>query len=402
MIVNGSRLNTMELEALGGFALTNDLNPFNQECYYLPGTGPIAGIAGYRRKAHQQLEREALRANHAGPVAIWMEDPRPAVRGKEAVFGPDDIAIFVTIHDTLSKQSWIKTMVSLAKDLQSLGVKDPWEKAQEYTGPEPVWTGVGVVHKSESFAKEGKPEKFDRIERATKRAEKIALRKRFQMMNIQDLDGIPYDEPKITMLEEQHTDTRRPELTEGKTVEQLTDELFGTDMEEERKAMEAVAKANQKIKPDIVTGEIVEPEMPDDPLIPIEFKEPEPEQEPAAKAKAIAKKVLKREPVTDAKAYVLEHAKHCALPTSKQSAALAACLDGILGSTPHRYEFMSALAGKEVKTSKELPDLRQLTALYEWLKPTYDEKIGKFLSENTTAKLAIIHTHAAWIGSPML
>jgi hypothetical protein len=405
MIVNGNRLTPMELEALGGFALTNDLNPFNQECYYLPGTGPIAGIAGYRRKAHQQLEREATRANHGGPVVIWMDPPRPAVNGVEGVFGPNDIAIFVTIHDTLSKAVWLSSMVKLAKDLKDLGVPNPWGKAEEYIGPEPVWTGVGVVFKSESFAKEGKPEKYDRIERATKRAEKIALRKRFQMMNIQDLDAIPYDEPDIKLIEEPQK--KRPALNEGKTIEQLTDDLFGTNMEAERKAMEAVKNAVEKPAGPI-EGEIVEPSEPDEPTAGtlkerVQQINTPTEPKPAEKAKAIANKAkAKREMIIDAKAYVKEHAEHCQLPTSKQSSALAACLDAILGNSVHRYEFMSALAGKEVKTSSQIPDLRQLTALFEWLKPYYDEKLGKFLSDNEPAKLAIIHAHAAWTGATML
>ena len=57
MVVGGKKLTDEEIKALAQFAVVQDLNPFNQECYYLPRYGPYAGIVGIRKLALRQLRQ---------------------------------------------------------------------------------------------------------------------------------------------------------------------------------------------------------------------------------------------------------------------------------------------------------------------------------------------------------
>lgn len=119
----------------------------------------------------------------------------------------------------------------------------------------------------------------------------------------------------------------------------------------------------------------------------------QPEPQPKSNGK-------KAEPESiDVKAYITEKAQHCVPAASKQSQQLAAVLEGMFNnSSASRYEFMSYLSGKSVKTSKDI-DQRMITALYEWLDPKYDKNGGKFYTENDAAKEAITHAHAEYLKS---
>ena len=55
---------------------------------------------------------------------------------------------------------------------------------------------------------------------------------------------------------------------------------------------------------------------------------------------------------------------------------------------------MGYLAGAPVKSSKDIPDTRLITALIEWLDPQYDKAAGKYHSDNTQAIQAIQMAHA--------
>ncbi|MDD5170524.1 MAG: recombinase RecT, partial [Syntrophales bacterium] len=167
MIVNGNKLEDKEVYALAHYAAANNLNPFAQECYYLPGTGPITGIVGYRRKADEALLDECHNFGINEPQHFWTET-RQATQD-EAVFDPDkDIAVFVTLRDSITNKTWRRSYFETVRELRELGEKDFFEVAKQFVGPEPVWTGVGVVQGSENF---GQKERFDRHERAAKRGE---------------------------------------------------------------------------------------------------------------------------------------------------------------------------------------------------------------------------------------
>lgn len=197
MVANGKKLNDDEIWALAQYAASTDLNPFNGECYYIPTVGPTKGILGCRKKANEQLEREAEKYGIKG-CHIWL-DTRPSTR-QEANFDEGvDVAMHVTLHDWVTHNLWRKSILETAKELHSIGVQDSYQEAQKLVGPEPVWEADGIVFADEKFSFGGNPEKFIREERAIKRAEKLAILKRFPRLAADEpqavLDG------KVTEME---------------------------------------------------------------------------------------------------------------------------------------------------------------------------------------------------------
>lgn len=185
MIYNGKKLSDGEAEALAVYSMVNDLNPFVGECYYLPGIGPGPGIAGWRKKADEQLEYEARRA--AQPSArFWCDyvDPDPREVG---VLAAGDIAVKAVLHDTITKTAWEQRVLSHYIELVKAGEKDI-AIARELAGSEPVWSAIGIVRTGENFG----GDKMPRYERACKRAEKAAIRKRFPRVYLPEPEG--YDE----------------------------------------------------------------------------------------------------------------------------------------------------------------------------------------------------------------
>jgi hypothetical protein len=188
MISGGQKLQDNEVYALAHYAAANDLNPFAGECYYIPGAGPCPGIAGWRKKAQEQLIWEAEKAGLPG-AHFWVET-RAAETG-EAIFNPaTDIAIVAILRDWITSSRWRHDLYETAQQLKNFGEPNALEEAKKLIGPEPTWTGVGVVFGTENF---GGKDKMDRRERAAKRAEKAALRKRFPRVNLPEPEGAQVD-----------------------------------------------------------------------------------------------------------------------------------------------------------------------------------------------------------------
>lgn len=82
-----------------------------------------------------------------------------------------------------------------------------------------------------------------------------------------------------------------------------------------------------------------------------------------------------------------------AVPSTEQVQAIAACLEYILKSKGARYEFLSWVSGKPVKSSKDMDD-NLLAALSAYLDPKYDKNGGVFYpkNENVTAEVTAAHT----------
>jgi hypothetical protein len=188
LVPGGQRLTKEEATDLAVYSLMTDLNPFNQEAYYLPKVGPVAGVVGFRKKANEWLD-----AKHGPAARFWCEF-FPAEEG-EADFDAKkgDIAYRCVLHDSEAKRHWEGQMIHNLGALKKSGMttKEAWEIARELAGPEPVWTAVGKVDHRESFVYGDKPDKWDRHERAKKRAEKWAIRKAYPSVNIPDreIDG---------------------------------------------------------------------------------------------------------------------------------------------------------------------------------------------------------------------
>lgn len=234
----GQRLNADQATELAVYSLMNDLNPYNGEAYYLPGSGPLAGVAGYRRKAN-----EWIAATYGPKERFWCEF-EPAQIGA-ADFDPDagDIGYQCTLHDSTSKHEWEQAVLGAYIQLRAgnMDTEKAWQEAQKFIGPEPVWIAIGVVDHREVFAKEGKPDKWDRHERAKKRAEKWAIRKRFPSTIIPDIDlDTEVIDAVVTEL--------RDELGEGRrSPEQIIAELGYSLPEGEQEAVEEVEQEFRSI-----------------------------------------------------------------------------------------------------------------------------------------------------------
>lgn len=229
MVQNGRKLDDQEVYALAQYCAMTDLNPFAAEAYYIPGVGPTPGVAGWRKKANEQLLDEARRANEPG-AHFWVEFI-PCESG-EAMFdvSKGDVAYKAVLRDWLSNKRWRTAYFDAVRFLREVGDSDPLTNAYRFSGPEPVWEGVGVVYADEVFSREGKREKFDRHERAKKRAEKIAIRKRFQAIHLPEPEGADVDYVEGELSEP------RERLGEGKIMENLG---FGEEQPQEQKHADA-------------------------------------------------------------------------------------------------------------------------------------------------------------------
>ena len=172
----GSKMDVNQATELAVFSIVNGLNPFEGEAYHVFGVGPYAGVAGYRRKATEYL------IERYGPAASYWLEYRPA-NTSEAQFNPDkgDIAWVVRLHDSEMEKRWQAQVIQNLIGVKAAGItgKEAFDMAAKLAGPKPYVEAVGVVYASESFAKEGKVERWDRNERAKKRGEKQVLRRAY-------------------------------------------------------------------------------------------------------------------------------------------------------------------------------------------------------------------------------
>lgn len=182
LVQNGKRLADDECIALAQFSLALELNPFVGEAYYIPGTGPVAGIAGWRGKADKQLEYERVQAKQ--PFARWhVEYVQPDDAEMAWLMAEDgDIAVKAILTDTLSRADYeqrkLKAMVEFAR--AGIQFPDVQKYADVLVGVAPAWTALGIVKRGENFG----GDKMPRYERACKRAEKAAIKKRFPRINL--------------------------------------------------------------------------------------------------------------------------------------------------------------------------------------------------------------------------
>lgn len=252
MIVNGQKLTDQEVYALAHYSAANQLNPFAQECYYMPGVGPVTGIVGFRRKARESIQDEVKKwmdigIKFDGPQNYWLEK-RPATHD-EAMFQDGDIAIHVTLHDSMARRQWQKDFFLAMRELREAGCTDFKEckkLAEEMVGNEPVWTGVGVVSQGEKFGADGKPEKYDRTERAEKRAEKQALKKRFPSLQQYDVkvDDQAIDVDAVDVSFSVEEEAERKQLS-GSTPDDLIREMgcFEVDKKLDKPATDPVSSS---------------------------------------------------------------------------------------------------------------------------------------------------------------
>lgn len=163
MSMPGARkLDNPQAMALAQIAIAHELDPFNGEVWFIPGSGVMVGIKGLRKAARRQLRKE-----HGGKANFWTDFVRvtsPDEYGTE----DDDLVYECRLRDEATMDSWGNTVERF------VGLGSPLDAAIGYAGPAPVTVGVGIYKKDEST-------RMQPNEAARKRAEANALKQRFDV-----------------------------------------------------------------------------------------------------------------------------------------------------------------------------------------------------------------------------
>lgn len=158
----GDKLANNEARALAQIALVTHLDPYIGEIWYIPGKGPMIGIAGARRLWNEK--------GIAGGGFSFV-DIQPCSPEEAGATESDVVAAFKAIaHDskaTIEYQKLFQSTIAMLRDAQA---PDPFALAKEICGPKPQWIGYGYSTKSETS-------RMNKMQLARKRAEADALKK---------------------------------------------------------------------------------------------------------------------------------------------------------------------------------------------------------------------------------
>lgn len=178
----GEKLSNNDAMGLAQFSKVTGLNPFIGECWWIPGSGAMVGIAGARRLEQEQ----ARQTGGASFPNITVCDAAEA--GATEAELKDVVAAFrCEINDSHASWAYQKMFSATLDSLRQSGVIDPVPVAREICGPRPSWVGYGYSKKSE-------PSRMNKIQLARKRAEADALKKRIAIpfgAEISDSDVSP-------------------------------------------------------------------------------------------------------------------------------------------------------------------------------------------------------------------
>ena len=166
MLPGGINYTAKEALTLAQISVAHDLDPFNGECWLIKkGTtvyGALIGIKGHRKHAKKQSD-------------YWGEFIRvPKVETYNAP--PDSIVYEYHLHDDVTLEKYtnrIERLVKIGYDL---------EAAQKIVGNPPSTLGIGIYEKGEST-------KMKPAQCAMFRAEKDALKRRFDVQFRVNIDG---------------------------------------------------------------------------------------------------------------------------------------------------------------------------------------------------------------------
>lgn len=202
MMRGGEKLSVGDALALAQFSKVTGLNPFIGECWWIPGSGAMVGIAGARRK---DQERAAERGGYSFPNTTVCSPEEAGVSDAEL---KDVVAAFRTeINDSGATSEYQRLFTATIQALREAGVSDPFSAAKEVCGPRPSWVGYGYSKKSE-------PSRMNKVQLARKRSEADALKKRIvipfgaQMAEVdvspEYVDAESEESPKHTRAESLH------------------------------------------------------------------------------------------------------------------------------------------------------------------------------------------------------
>jgi hypothetical protein len=261
-------LTSIQAAQLAVFSIMVDANPYAGEIY-ASDIGPQLGIPLYRRKAKEW--NRAMGGNDDWDYSVNYR----VAEDHEADFNPakGDVAWVCELTDTKAMKEWQDSYVRFFNLATSGGAsyKEADQLATRMSGPRPVWTGTGVVYGSEHFSKgeverwekvDGRnlpvlkvdetgapvyqPEMFDRNERAKKRAEKVALKKRYPDLIIPEFSEVQSPEFRVLI-----------ENAEGQLVE--AEEIVKNRSSKEWHNVARQAADDLGLDPDEIVGpEIIE------------------------------------------------------------------------------------------------------------------------------------------------
>lgn len=167
MIPGGSKLSPVEALTLAQAAVAHGLDPLNGELWFLKDRdgkplGLMAGIKGHRRAAHLQMKADG--GGNYWPEFDMLTDDEKAALG----IPPTALAYRCKIRDTQTVNQYVGEIERLTKlDL-------PWEVVSSIVGKKPYTEGIGYAEKTERS-------KMTLVQRAMKRAEADALKRRFDL-----------------------------------------------------------------------------------------------------------------------------------------------------------------------------------------------------------------------------
>lgn len=158
----GDKLTGPEALALAQIALVTHLDPFVGEIWYIPGKGPMIGIAGARRLWNEKS---------AAGGGFSFVDIQPCSPSDAGATETDVVAAFRAVaHDSGSTREYMKLFQETLTMLREAKADDPLTIAKEICGPKPQWIGYGYSTKSETS-------RMNKMQLARKRAEADALKK---------------------------------------------------------------------------------------------------------------------------------------------------------------------------------------------------------------------------------
>jgi hypothetical protein len=167
MVKGGEKLQDNEALALAQVSLVTRLNPFIGEVWYIPGKGPMVGIAGVRRLNNEQAQEKGGYSSEEY-VAVDREEA-----GVPKEIKQEDIAGVwkCIIDDSTSTKEYLSMLTNLVNTLREAKVDDPFGEAKKVLGIKPTWIGYGYSTKSETS-------RMNKQQLAKKRAEADALKKK--------------------------------------------------------------------------------------------------------------------------------------------------------------------------------------------------------------------------------
>ena len=160
----GDKLNENEVVALAQIAKITGLNPFIGELWYIPGKGPMIGIAGARRTWNEQSAKGGGWSHiEIIPTSADEVGYTGDVKDLAAAFRAE-------AHDSGATAQYQKLFTETIVAMRAAGSADPFADAKQICGPRPMWVGFGYSTMSETS-------RMNKTQLARKRAEADALKK---------------------------------------------------------------------------------------------------------------------------------------------------------------------------------------------------------------------------------